>query len=570
MSVLSMDPTVPDTLISSHDFKLEGTPPPATPTIRSEDNTHIPDSVDHKDDLEQQTKEVGDGDAANRIPPPTGIRRFLILFGLTLGCFLASIDGTIVAPGLPRISSEFNSQSQMAWIATGYLLAYTAILPLYGRFSDIFGLKTMYLLACLIFLIGSAGSGAATSMIMLIIFRAIQGIGGSGLFSLMMIMISVMFDDIALRARYQLLGWVAYGVAGVAGPLLGGVMIEHSTWRWCFYLNLPIGAVSFLLVAIFYTNQSTHTDNVRTKLARIDYTGSAIIIAAVLCLLLPLSWGGTTYAWNSAVIIILLCICVVLFVVLVFIEIRAPEPIIPMTLFLNREVTILCAINCITGLTFIGCMFYIPLFFQVVQNASITNSGLLLTPSVVSSVISTGISAALLAKVKDYRIFISLGTVIMTTAIGLFILFDEKTSLALQIIFILIMGIGQGLIFQNCLLGSQDFSEPKELAVVTSLIAFTEGIGGALGVAICSTIMNNFLVSNLSHLPKESQKIVEELNVIENVNAISLLSKELYIEVTHAYAKSFKMLFTILTPIMGITFIISLFIRRRGSLSKRD
>ncbi|KAF9118421.1 hypothetical protein BGW39_001203 [Mortierella sp. 14UC] len=432
----------------------------------------------------------------------------------------------------------------MAWIATAYLLAYTTFQSLYGRFSDIFGVKPMYLFANSIFLVGSIGCGAASSMIMLIVFRALQGIGGAGLFSLMMIMVSTMFDNLSERARYQTLGWLAFGIAGVTGPLLGGVFVEHSSIRLGFY-RIPF----------------EHTENLKNKLTRVDYTGVIFIIAAVLCLLLPLNWGGTAYAWNSVVIIVLFCLCAVFIVVLIFVEVRALEPILPMTLFLNREVALTCTVNGMMGLVFTGCTYYVPLYFQVVKGVSTTDSGVHLMPCIIGAVVNTGASGFLLSRVKDYRIFIALGTALLTLSTGLFILFDEGTSLAEQLIFVLIMGLGQGLIYQNCVLACQDCTDPKDMAVATSLVAFINSIGNA--------VINNSLTANIAKFSESSQAILKEFNVVENMNSIHTLPEELRVDVVHAYAQSFRVLFIVLTPMIGFAFLLTFFIRRRGSLAKK-
>ncbi|KAF9086225.1 hypothetical protein BGX23_009045 [Mortierella sp. AD031] len=391
----------------------------------------------------------------------------------------------------------------MAWIATGYLLAYIAFQSLYDRFSDIFGLKPMYLFASGIFLIGSIGSGADTSMIALIIFRALQGIGGAGLFSLMMIMVSTMFEDLGERARYQTLGWLAFGIAGVTGPLLGGVFVKHSTWRWCFYMNIPIGVLGFLFVAKFYQIPFEHAEkDLKTTLARVDYDGVALIIAVL----------------------------------------RAPEPILPMTLFLNREVILTCAVNGIMGLVFTGCTYYVPLYFQVVKGVSTTESGLRLMPCIIGAVFSTGASSILLSKIKDYRIFIGLGTATLTLA---------------------------GLIYQNCVLACQDCTDVKDMAVATGLVAFINSIGNAVGVAVCAAVINNALNSHLSKLPEDTQAILREFNVVENMNSIHTLPELLKVEVVHAYAQSFRTLFIVLTPMIGVAFLLTYFIRCRGSLAKK-
>ncbi|KAF9119221.1 hypothetical protein BGW39_000472 [Mortierella sp. 14UC] len=515
------------------------------------------------DDLEHQHA----SQALSKPPPIRGIRLVLLSTGLFIGCFLASLDLTIIATALPRIASEFNAQSQMSWVATSYLLAYTAFQAIYGRFSDIFGRKTMYLFACTIFLIGSIGCGAASSMTMLILFRAVQGMGGSGLFSLMLIIATDLFESLDERARFQTVVSLAFGVAGVVGPLLGGVFVEHSSWRWCFYLNLPLGVVAFGLIAKFL-NVPFERSNLGRKLARVDYAGVGLIIAAVLCLLLPLAWGGTTYAWDSGVIVALFVVSVVLVVALVFVERRAPEPILPMSLFLNREVVILVSVIGLMGVVFMGCTYYVPLYLQIVKRVSTTDSGLRLMPCIFGMVFSTAVSSILLRRLKDYRVFISTGCAIFTLAVGLFILFDVDTSLAEQLIFVLLMGLGQGLIFQNCVLASQDCTEPHERAVATGLVAFINSIGNSVGVAICGTVVNNALLGQLEKLPAESQRIVRELNVVENINAIAELEGEVYEGVIGGYAKAFQVSFMVLTPIIGLASLLSLFIRRRGSLSR--
>ncbi|KAF9097232.1 hypothetical protein BGX23_009480 [Mortierella sp. AD031] len=517
------------------------------------------------DDLEQQQQEP---QAISKPPPVKGIRLVLLSLGLFIGCFLASMDVTIIATALPRIASEFNAQSQMSWVATSYLLAYTAFQSIYGRFSDIFGRKTMYLFACTIFLVGSVGCGAATSMTMLILFRAVQGMGGSGLFSLMLIIATDLFETLDERARFQTVVGLAFGVSGVVGPLLGGVFVEHSTWRWCFYLNLPLGVVAFGLIAKFLDVPFERTD-LAHKVARIDYAGMTLVLAAVLSLLLPLAWGGTTYPWDSGVIIALFVVSALLMVAMVFVERRAVEPILPMTLFLNREVVLLASVIGLMGVVFMGCTYYVPVYLQIVQRVSTTDSGLRLMPCIFGIVFSTAVSSVLLRRFKDYRVFISMGTAIFTLAVGLFILFDVDTSLAEQLIFVLLMGLGQGLIFQNCVLASQDCTEPHERAVATGLVAFINSIGNSVGVALCGAVLNNALVQQLSKLPLETRRIVEERNVVENINAIDELSGSVYGEVILAYAKAFQTLFTVLTPIIGLAFVLSLFVRRRGSLASK-
>ncbi|KAI8353101.1 major facilitator superfamily domain-containing protein [Mortierella sp. GBAus27b] len=484
-----------------------------------------------------------------------------------LAGFLATLDISIVATALPRIASDFDAQSQMSWVATAYLLAYTAFQPIYGRFSDIFGRKSMFQIACFFFLVGSIGCGAAPSMIFLIIFRAIQGIGGSGLFSIVIIMISDMYQDLETRARFQSMMWLALALSGVTGPLMGGAFVEHATWRWCFYIGLPFGVVCMVLIGLLF-RVPFESSNLSDKMRRVDYLGVVVIVVTVLCLLLPLSWGGTTYAWNSTPIITLFCLVPVLLVVLYVVEKRAPEAIIPPALFHNRNVTLAVLINGIMGVSFMGCSFYLPLYFQTVKRVSTTDSGLRLMPSTLAIVISTITSSFLLKRFKDYRIFLLMGTGIMTLGIGLFILLDVDTSLGAQLVFVMVMGFGQGLIYQNCLLACQDCAGEEHIAVASAVSGFVNAIGSSIGVAICGAVINNALVDNVAKMSPEIQNMVREYGIIENMEALSKLPDDVWSQVVHAYADAFHSLFIVLTPITGLSFLLALAIRKRRHVEK--
>jgi len=404
-------------------------------------------------------------------------------------------------------------------------------------------------------------------MTALIIFRAIQGFGGSGLFSVVIIMVSDMYENLETRARYQSLIWLSFAVAGVAGPLIGGAFVEHVTWRWCFYLGVPLCVLSMALVGWLF-NVPFETSDLSQKMRRVDYWGVVITVATVLCLLLPLSWGGTTFAWNSAPIITLFCLLPVLLIVLYFVEKRTPDAIIPPSLFLNRNVTLAVLINGIMGLCFMGSTFYLPLYFQIVKGTSTTESGLRLMPNILAIVSSTIAASFLLKYIRDYRIFLWIGTGVMTIGIGLFILLDIHTGLASQLIFVLIMGIGQGLIFQNCLLACQECAGEEHIAVASAVCGFVNSIGSAVGVAVCASAFNNALVNNVAKLSPEIQTIVREYGIIENMEAISTVPDEIRSQLLYAYANAFHSVFTVLTPIMGVAFLLSLALRKRDQAKK--
>ncbi|KAG9319484.1 hypothetical protein KVV02_000084 [Mortierella alpina] len=493
--------------------------------------------------------------------PAIGQRAAILLFvGLAMATFLASLDGTIIATALPKIASDFKAQSQMSWVATAYLLTYNAFQPLYGKFSDIFGRKIMILFASVTFMAGSAGAGGATTMTMLIVFRAIQGLGGSGLLSIVLIIISDIFP-LEQRPKYQSIIWSVFGISSVVGPLLGGVFVQQITWRWCFLINLPLGVVTIASVLMFL-RLPFERQELKKQLARIDYLGTFLIIVAVICLLLPITWGGTTYAWNSPVIIALFCVAAVLIGLLMWVESRAIEAIIPPRLFLNKTVSVLFGVNFLTGMAFLGVIFYAPIYFQVVQGVGATASGLHLMPMVLGLVISSIASGAAMAKIRDYRIFIWVGTVMVAVGVGLCVLLDAESGMGQQIGFLLIVGLGIGLILQTCMLAAQAAVEKEDMAVVTALCGFMNSIGGGIGIAMCSALFNNHLTANFVKLPLDALAVIAEFNIAESITAVQDLPGPVKVLVVEAYVNTFQFIFKCITPIACCAFLLSLFIRK--------
>ncbi|KAF9291728.1 major facilitator superfamily domain-containing protein [Linnemannia elongata] len=505
---------------------------------------------------------------ADNVPAITKRAAILLFIGLAMATFLASLDGTIIATALPKIASDFEAQSQMSWVATAYLLTYNAFQPLYGKFSDIFGRKIMILFACVTFMVGSAGAGGAQSMTMLIVFRAIQGLGGSGLLSIVLIIISDIFA-LEERAKYQSVIWSVFGISSVVGPLLGGVFVEQATWRWCFLINLPLGLVTIASVLLFL-NLPFERQNLKEQLGRIDYYGTILVIAAVICLLLPITWGGVDYEWNSPVIIVLFCVAAVLIAILMWVESKAVEAIIPPRLFLNPTVAILFGVNFLTGMAFLGVIFYCPIYFQVVLGSSATASGLKLLPMVLGLVASSIASGALMGIVGDYRIFIWLGTTMMSVGVGLCMLFDANSGMGQQIGFLLIVGLGIGLILQTCMLAAQAAVEKEDMAVVTALCGFMNSIGGGIGIAMCSALFNNHFKTQVLTLPPSVLADAAAYNIekaITNVQLLPALSKAAVIGV---YVDTFQFIFKCITPIACAAFLFSLLVRKTRILDASE
>ncbi|KAF9922173.1 hypothetical protein FBU30_007739 [Linnemannia zychae] len=501
--------------------------------------------------------------------PAIAKRAAILLFvGLAMATFLASLDGTIIATALPKISSDFKAQSQMSWVATAYLLTYNAFQPLYGKFSDIFGRKVMILFACVTFMIGSGGAGGAQSMTMLIVFRAIQGLGGSGLLSIVLIIISDIFP-LEERPKYQSVIWSVFGISSVIGPLLGGVFVEQASWRWCFLINLPLGLVTIGSVLLFLRLPFTR-QNLKQQLARIDYSGTFLVIAAVICLLLPITWGGVDYDWNSPVIIVLFCVAAVLIAVLMWVESKAVEAIIPPRLFLNPTVAILFGVNFLTGMAFLGVIFYCPIYFQVVLGSSATASGLKLLPMVLGLVFSSIASGALMSVVGDYRIFIWLGTTMMSIGVGLCMLFDAHSGMGKQIGFLLIVGLGIGLILQTCMLAAQAAVEKEDMAVTTALCGFMNSIGGGIGIAMCSALFNNHFKDQLLTLDPKVLGDIVAFEIEKSITNVQLLPEASKLAVIAAYVDTFQFIFKCITPIACAAFLFSLLVRKTRILDASE
>jgi EmrB/QacA subfamily drug resistance transporter len=415
----------------------------------------------------------------------------LVFVGLILGMFLAALDQTVVATALPTIVGDLGGLNHLSWVVTSYILASTVTVPLWGKLGDLYGRKAFFQAAIVIFLVGSALSGAAQNLDGLIAFRAIQGLGAGGL----IVGAQAIIGDVvppADRGRYTGLIGSAFAVASVAGPLIGGFFTESLSWRWVFYINLPIGAVAMVAVAAFLHGHISKVDH------KIDYLGAAILSAAATALILMLTWGGVSYAWGSPMIVGLGIGTVVLIGFFISVEQRASEPIVPLNLFRNSTFRTSFITGGTLGFAMFGALTFLPLFLQIVHGASPTDSGLELAPIMAFVLLMSIYSGRRISATGTYRRFPIAGTVIMLVSLLLFSQLSASTPFWQIVIYMALMGIGMGMTMQVLLLVSQNAVEYQELGVATSLAAFGRSIGGAVGVAVGGTILSNQLAHHIT------------------------------------------------------------------------
>jgi EmrB/QacA subfamily drug resistance transporter len=432
--------------------------------------------------------------AGGAAAPLTG-RALAPIFGaLMLGMFLAALDQTIVSTALPTIVGDLGGLEHLSWVVTSYLLATTASTPLYGKLGDMYGRKPVFLAAILIFLAGSMLSGLSQTMGQLVAFRALQGIGAGGL---MVGAQAIIADIVPPRERGRYMGLIGsvFAVASIAGPLLGGFLVESISWRWVFYVNMPVGAIAVLVVAT-----RLHL-KVPAQRHTIDYRGATLLTAGVSALILVTTWGGNEYAWGSPQVLGLAAAGVALLVAFVRQERRAPEPIIPLSLFRSRVFSVASAMGFVIGLALFGAVIFIPLFLQLVYGLSPTSSGLRMLPLMAGLLAASILGGRAITRIGRYKIFPITGTAI--TTVGLFLLsrLEVGTPPWVASVYMLVLGVGLGLVMQVLVLIVQNDAPARDVGVATSTSTFFRSMGGSLGVALFGAIFASRLASELTSLP---------------------------------------------------------------------
>ncbi|TDQ46912.1 MDR family MFS transporter [Actinorugispora endophytica] len=447
------------------------------------------------------TPRAGEAPAApDRTPPQADLTKRQILWvfvGLMLTMLLSALDQTIVGTALPTIVGELHGLEQLSWVITAYMLAVTIGMPIYGKAGDLFGRKSVFMFAIVVFLVGSVLSGIAQDMTQLILFRAVQGIGGGGL---MIGAQAIIADIVSARERGRYMGLIGavFGLSSVAGPLLGGFFTDHLSWRWIFYINIPLGAVALAVVAVVL--KLPRRTGPKPKL---DYLGALLLAAASTGVVLVTSWGGGQYDWDSPVIIGLSVFAVVAAALFVVAERFAAEPIIPLELFRDRDFVLTALIGVSVGIAMFSTVSYLPTFLQMVNGATATESGLLMIPMVVGMLTATIGTGRLITATGRYRVYPILGTAVMAAGLLLLSRISYESPYLFNAAGMLVLGLGVGAVMQNLVLIVQNSVPRRDLGAATSAHNYFRQIGASLGIAVFGTVFVNRLTDQLAGAPAE-------------------------------------------------------------------
>jgi EmrB/QacA subfamily drug resistance transporter len=435
--------------------------------------------------------------------PREQARIWVVFTGLMLVMLLAALDSTIVATALPTIVGDLGGLQHIAWVTSAYLLAQTAVTPLYGKLGDLFGRKRILQTAVVMFLAGSALCGLSGTMTQLIAFRAVQGLGAGGL----IVLTQAVIGDIVApreRGRYQGIFGGVFGMASVAGPLLGGFIVEQASWHWVFYVNLPIGLVALVVLALTLPATQGRARPV------IDYLGAGLFAGGLSAIVLVTSLGGTTWAWTSPQTLVTAALGAVALALFAVVERRAAEPVLPPSLWRRPVFRVAAALSLIVGFALFGAVTFLPLYFQTVDAASPTESGLRLVPMMLGVLVTSIGSGQAISRLGRYKAFPVAGTAVM--ALGLFLLsrLDAGTSTATASLYLLVLGLGMGLVMQVLVLAVQNAVPYSVLGAATSGVTLMRGIGGSIGTAVFGSIFTNRLADLIagSRLPPSLQQVV--------------------------------------------------------------
>ncbi|MFD6431664.1 MDR family MFS transporter [Streptomyces venezuelae] len=492
-------------------------------------------------------------------PQPRSVR--VVLMALMITMLLAMLDNMIVGPAMPTIVGDLGGMEHLSWVVTAYTLATAASTPIWGKLGDMYGRKGSFLTAIVIFLAGSVLSGMAQSMGQLIGFRAIQGLGAGGL---MVGVMAIIGDLVPPRDRGKYMGMMTgvMAVAMIGGPLVGGSITDHFGWRWAFYINLPLGAVALAMVT-----SVLHLPKKKAQ-GRIDYLGAALLTVGISALVLVTTWGGSEYAWGSAVIMELIGIGVASLVGFLFVQKKAAEPVMPLHIFHNRNFTLMAVIGFITGFVMFGAMLFLPLFQQSVQGASATNSGLLLLPMLLSMMAVSMVAGRVTTSTGKYRLFPIAGTILMVTGFYLLAQMDTGTSRLTSGLYMAVLGAGMGFLMQITMLVAQNSVEMKDMGVASSSATLFRTLGSSFGVAIMGALFNNRVHDVMAERAGKLGGEVTETSAQLDAEHLRMLPEAIRDAYQHAVSAGTHSAFLLGAAISVVALIASFFVKEvplRGS-----
>jgi EmrB/QacA subfamily drug resistance transporter len=488
----------------------------------------------------------------------------VIMSGLMLGMFLAALDQTIVATALPTIVGDFHRSNLLSWVITAYLLASTASTPLWGKAGDLYGRKRVFQLAIVVFLVASALCGASQNMFELIAFRGLQGIGGGGLLSLAFAIVGDVIPP-RERGRYQGYFGAVFGVSSVIGPLAGGFAVDDLSWRYIFYVNLPLG-----IVALVVTNRVLRLP-VRKRQVKIDWLGALLLVVGVSCILLATQFGGTSYPWGSVQVIGLFAAGALVLAGFVLREATAPEPILPLELFRIQIFSVANIIAFVSGVAMFGALAFLPQYMQLVHGVSATESGLLLLPLLIGLLAMSISSGLYISRTGKYRWFPLAGTIGVTIGLALLTRLGAHTSLLLVGLYILVFGLGLGLFMQVLTLVVQNAVPMRLMGVATSSVTFFRSMGGAIGASALGAVLTAGIAAEFPrYLPRadlakggnNGTKVAQLIQSPAVLDALKRTNPALHEGIIQAYSHAIDRLFIAAVPVSVLSIIAALFIRQ--------
>jgi EmrB/QacA subfamily drug resistance transporter len=475
----------------------------------------------------------------------------IVLPGLLLALILAMLDQTIVSTALPRIVGDLGGVTHLSWVVTAYVLASTITTPLYGKLGDLYGRKRWLMIAIVIFLIGSALSGLSQTMDQLILFRALQGLGAGGL---MVGVIASIGDLVAPRERGQYMGYMmaAMMLAMIAGPLVGGYITDSLSWRWIFYINMPVGGA-----ALIYLWATLHLPYKKVP-HKIDYLGAGMLAIAATSIVLLTTWGGTQYRWGSGQILGLAVVAVAAVVAFLFTETRAAEPVLPLHVFKNRNFSVATGMSFLLGVAMLGALTFLPLYQQTVQHLSAVGSGLLLIPMMLGVTVTSLIGGFVMTRTGRYRFMPIVGGAIMTVAMILLTGLGVHTTLLQSGLYYAVLGIGMGFLMQITSVIVQNSVDPRDIGVASSSRTFFQQIGGSLGVALFGAVFARRLTGSMtSLLPGVHLNTGDgQLNPVTVNHLPALIRHDVFVAISHAI----QGVFYLAAPAAFAVFVLAWFI----------